>query len=57
MQILVDTHSHTIASGHAYSTLSEMARAACPERPAGSGSYGTCASAGKNVRPVLFYEL
>ena len=28
MQILVDTHSHTIASGHAYSTLSEMARAA-----------------------------
>ena len=28
MEILVDTHSHTIASGHAYSTLSEMARAA-----------------------------
>lgn len=28
MRILVDTHSHTIASGHAYSTLSEMARAA-----------------------------
>ena len=28
MKILVDTHSHTIASGHAYSTLSEMARAA-----------------------------
>lgn len=28
MQILVDTHSHTLASGHAYSTLTEMARAA-----------------------------
>lgn len=25
MKLLIDTHSHTIASGHAYSTLSEMA--------------------------------
>lgn len=28
MNILVDTHTHTLASGHAYSTIEEMARAA-----------------------------
>lgn len=28
MKILVDTHTHTIASSHAYSTVTEMARAA-----------------------------
>jgi len=28
MQLLVDTHTHTILSGHAYSTLDENARAA-----------------------------
>lgn len=28
MKYVVDTHSHTIASGHAYNTLSEMAKAA-----------------------------
>ena len=27
MKIMADTHSHTIASGHAYSTIREMARA------------------------------
>ena len=27
MRIKADTHSHTIASGHAYSTIREMARA------------------------------
>ena len=28
MNLLVDTHTHTVASGHAYSTLTENARAA-----------------------------
>lgn len=28
MQLFVDTHTHTIASGHAYCTLAEIARAA-----------------------------
>lgn len=28
MNIVVDTHSHTIASGHAYNTIEEMAKAA-----------------------------
>ena len=28
MKILLDTHSHTIASGHAYSTINEMAYSA-----------------------------
>ena len=28
MKIAIDTHSHTIASGHAYCTIREMASAA-----------------------------
>ena len=28
MKDILDSHTHTIASGHAYSTLHEMARAA-----------------------------
>ena len=28
MRFLADTHSHTLASGHAYSTITEMAEAA-----------------------------
>lgn len=28
MNIVLDSHTHTIASGHAYSTLHEMAREA-----------------------------
>lgn len=28
MNILIDTHSHTLASGHAYNTIEEMAKAA-----------------------------
>lgn len=28
MNIVIDTHSHTIASGHAYNTIEEMAKAA-----------------------------
>lgn len=30
MRLIADTHAHTIASGHAYSTLREMAYAASP---------------------------
>ena len=28
MNLCIDTHSHTLASGHAYSTIREMAKAA-----------------------------
>ena len=28
MKIIADTHAHTLASGHAYSTIREMAAAA-----------------------------
>ena len=28
MEYIVDTHTHTIASGHAYNTILEMAKAA-----------------------------
>ena len=33
---VLDLHTHTVASGHAYCSLREMAKAA-------SGDYGTCA--------------
>lgn len=52
MEILIDTHTHTIASGHAYSTVREMAQAAAdkglqglvitdhgPEMPGGPHPY------------------
>ena len=29
MKIALDVHTHTLASGHAFSTLQEMAQAAC----------------------------
>lgn len=32
MEILLDVHTHTIASGHAFSTLQEMAQAAAEKR-------------------------
>lgn len=28
MRVEIDTHTHTLASGHAYNTLNEMAQAA-----------------------------
>lgn len=28
MRLLTDTHAHTLVSGHAYSTMKEMAKAA-----------------------------
>ena len=28
MRVEIDTHTHTLASGHAYNTIREMARAA-----------------------------
>lgn len=49
MKYVLDTHSHTIASGHAYSTMMEMADAACEAglellaiTEHGSGMTGSC---------------
>ena len=28
MRVEIDTHTHTLASGHAYNTMNEMAKAA-----------------------------
>ena len=41
MKFVADTHSHTLASGHAYSTIKEMAAAAKSKRIAGTRAYGT----------------
>ena len=32
MRLVLDTHTHTIASAHAYSTVAEMARAAADRK-------------------------
>ena len=39
MKFIADTHSHTLASGHAYSTIKEMAAAAKARGLTGSGAY------------------
>lgn len=54
MRFEADTHSHTLASGHAYSTIKEMAAAA-----EAKGLKGACALRNmlrkcRNVRVVLF---
>ena len=33
MRVEIDTHTHTLASGHAYSTIKEMAAAAEADVP------------------------
>ena len=35
MKIIADTHAHTLVSGHAYSTIREMAAAAAEKTVAG----------------------
>ena len=54
MRVEIDTHTHTLASGHAYNTLNEMAQAAAvgpPSRqpPARSGTRDA-----RNLSFVLF---
>ena len=39
MKIELDMHTHTIASGHAFSTLQEMARAGAEEGSKAFGNY------------------
>lgn len=40
MKFVADTHSHTLASGHAYSTIKEMAVRGKSKRIAGTRAYG-----------------
>ena len=49
MRVEIDTHTHTLASGHAYNTLNEMAQAA-----ADTCNYGTCTRDARNLSFVLF---
>lgn len=54
MRFEADTHSHTLASGHAYSTIKEMAAAAEAKGLKSACAYGTCSENAGNVRVVLF---
>ena len=49
-KIIADTHAHTIVSGHAYSTIREMASAAKRRGIQVPGAYRTCAEDAGNMR-------
>ena len=53
MNIKVDTHSHTLVSGHAYNTIQEMAKMA-KEQYGGDCIYGACTGDAGNLRNILF---
>ena len=42
MKDYADLHTHTIASGHAYGTITEMVHAAALKKTADSRHHGTC---------------
>ena len=46
---VLDLHTHTLVSGHAYCSLREMAKAASREGTGGSGDYGACACYAGNL--------
>lgn len=54
MRVEIDTHTHTLASGHAYNTLNEMAQAAADKGTEGTCNYGTCTRDARNLSFVLF---
>ena len=51
---VLDLHTHTIVSGHAYSTLREMAKAASDK---GAGAVGNLEHAPKMPEPVICFIL
>lgn len=54
MNYKLDIHTHTIASGHAYSTLQEMAKAASDKGLQILGITDHASSIPGSVRPVYF---
>lgn len=55
MNIELDVHTHTVMSGHAFSTLQEMAKAAA-EKYQASWNHGTCSGNTGLLRFHLFPE-
>ena len=57
-QSVMDLHTHTVASGHAYWTLREMARKAASDNKGleASGNHRTCTEDARNLPQVLFSE-
>ena len=54
MRFEADTHSHTLASGHAYSTIKRNGGGSRSKRLKSACAYGTCSENAGNVRVVLF---
>ena len=54
MKIELDVHTHTIASGHAFSTLQEMAQAAAGKGLKVLGYNGTLARYSRYLPSYLF---
>ena len=57
MKDILDLHTHTIASGHAYNTLYEMAQAAADKGLAvyGCSEHAPCYA--RHLPRILFYQL
>ena len=56
MNIEIDTHAHTLVSGHAYNTIREMAQMAAEKRLKRSCSYRACSGNAGKHESVLFSE-
>ena len=54
MKYVLDVHTHTIASGHAYNTIKEMAQSASEKRAGVVGNHRTCNENAGNLSFVLF---
>lgn len=57
MQIVADLHTHTVASGHAYSTVQEMAQAASDKRLAMLGITEHSPGMPGGPHPYYFYNI
>ena len=55
-QSVMDLHTHTVASGHAYCTLREMAKAASDKGLELLGNYRTCTEDARNLPQILLSE-
>lgn len=56
MRVEIDTHTHTLASGHAYNTMNEMAKAAADKGLKRPCDYGTCTGDARDLSFILFSE-
>lgn len=57
MNIEIDTHAHTLVSGHAYNTIREMAQMAAEKGLKGSCSYRACIRQCREARICIIFRI